>query len=139
MTPLKSTTNTGTAKATFSIFSLLLIFMIGALFRLEYITEPFVDKFSWRETSTAMMAQNFYRGQWNILYPEVNWGGQGPNYQGREFQTVTYIAAIFYNVFGQHEWVSRSVTVAFGLWGIFALYQLVRRVWDEERALLSAG
>ncbi len=27
----------------------------------------------------------------------------------------------------------------FGLWGIFALYQLVRRVWDEEHALLSAA
>jgi 4-amino-4-deoxy-L-arabinose transferase-like glycosyltransferase len=29
--------------------------------------------------------------------------------------------------------------VIFGLWGIFALYQLVRRVWDEERALASAA
>jgi 4-amino-4-deoxy-L-arabinose transferase-like glycosyltransferase len=118
---------------------LILILVIGALLRVEHVTQPFVDKFSWRQVSTAMMAQNFYRGQWNILYPEVDWGGPGPNYQGREFQTVSYAAAILYNAFGQHEWVARSVTVAFGLWGIFALYQLIRRVWDDERALVGAA
>src|SRR5216683_4805537 len=116
-----------------------LILLVGAGLRLEHITQPFIDKFSWREASTAMMAQNFYRGQWNIFYPEVDWGGPGPNYQGREFQLVTYIAAILYTAVGQHEWVSRCVTVSFGLWGIFALYQLIRRVWDDERALVGAG
>lgn len=138
-TPSRSFATTGLEKVNFSVIGLLLVILVGAFLRFENISQPFVDKFSWRETSTAMMAQNFYRGRWNILYPEVYWGGPGPNYQGREFQTVTYIAAILYIPFGQHEWVSRSVTVSFGLWGIFALYQLVRRVWDEERALTSAG
>src|SRR5215468_9304090 len=131
--------NTSLAKPTLPIVALLLLFAFGVVLRLEHVAEPFVDKFSWREASTAMIAQNFYRGHWNILYPEVDWGGPGPNYQGREFQTVTYVAALLYNIFGQHEWVGRCVTIAFGLWGIFALYQLVRRVWDEERALVSAG
>src|SRR5262249_26585156 len=80
----------------FSVAAVILIILVGALLRLEYITEPFFDKFSWRESSTAMMAQNFYRGHWNILYPEVDWGGPGPNYQGREFQVVTYVAAVLY-------------------------------------------
>ncbi len=133
--------NTSSSKGTFSVVALILLLLIllGALLRFEHITQPFIDKFSWREASTAMMAQNFYRGHWNILYPELDWGGPGPNYQGREFQTVTYIAAIFYKVFGQHEWVGRGIAVAFGLWGIFALYQLIRRVWDEERALVGAA
>ncbi len=126
-------------KNLFAVLALILLILAGALLRFEHITQPFIDKFSWREASTAMMAQNFYRGHWNILYPEVDWGGPGPNYQGREFQIVSYIAAILYTVFGQHEWVSRCVTVSFGLWGIFALYQLIRRVWDEERALVCAA
>src|SRR5262249_51022539 len=135
-TASRSLSTTGLAKVNFSVVvGLLFIILVGALLRFESIGQPFVDKFSWRETSTAMMAQNFYRGHWNILYPEVDWGGPGPNFQGREFQTVTYIAAILYIPFGQHEWVSRFVTLSFGLWGIFALYQLVRRVWDGERAL----
>jgi hypothetical protein len=61
--------------------------LVGVALRLEYITQPFADKFCWRETSTAMMAQSFYRGHWNILYPKVDWGGPGANYQGREFHT----------------------------------------------------
>jgi len=138
-TPSNSPKTISTAESASSVLALILIILVGALLRLEHITQPFDDKFSWREASTAMIAQNFYGGHWNILYPEVDWGGPGPNYQGREFQTVTYIAAILYNVFGQHEWVSRCVTVSFGLWGIFALYQLIRRVWDDERALVSAG
>src|SRR5215472_17966216 len=139
MIPTMRPQSTRAEKAKLSIIALLLLSALGGVLRLEYVAEPFIDKFSWRETSTAMMAQNFYRGHWNILYPEVDWGGPGPNFQGREFQTVTYIAAILYIPFGQHEWVSRFVTLSFGLWGIFALYQLVRRVWDGERALVSAG
>jgi hypothetical protein len=111
----------------------------GAVFRFSTITQPFTDGFNWREACNAMMARNFYHGSWNIFYPEVNWSGPSPGYSGWEFQTVSYIAALLYVIVGEHEWVGRSVAALFGLWGIFALYQLVRRVWDEERALLSAA
>jgi 4-amino-4-deoxy-L-arabinose transferase-like glycosyltransferase len=40
---------------------------------------------------------------------------------------------------GEHDWVGRTVAAMCGVWGIFALYQLVRRVWDEEHGLLSAA
>jgi len=115
------------------------ILVLGAVLRFNYITQPFTDVFSWRQASTAMMASNFYHRSWNIFYPEVNWTGPGPGYQGREFQTVSYIAALVYVFVGEHDWVGRSVATLFGLWGIFALYQLVRRVWNEQRALLSAA
>ncbi|BCL37659.1 glycosyl transferase [Nostoc sp. MS1] len=112
--------------------------MVAAILRLQHINQPFDDAFSWRQSSTAMMAENFYRRNWNIFYPEVSWHGPGPSYNGREFQTVSYIAALLYIPFGQQDWISRLIPVIFGLWGIFALYQLVRRVWDEEHALASA-
>src|SRR5437762_3601400 len=85
-TSTSSAQHTASAKGALFIIALLLVLMLGASLRLEHITEPFFDKFSWRTSSTAMMAENFYRGHWNILYPEVDWGGPGPNYQGREFQ-----------------------------------------------------
>ncbi len=112
---------------------------MAAILRFNHINQPFVDDFSWRESSVAMMAENFYRKNWNIFYPEVNWTGPGPSYQGREFQTVSYIAALLYTLVGQHDWIGRSVAVVFGLWGIFALYQLVRLVWDEKHAIVSAA
>ena len=115
------------------------ILVLAAVLRFNNITQPLIDSFNWRQASTAMMASNFYHKSWNIFYPEVSWTATSPGYQGREFQTVGYIAALLYLVAGEHDWIGRSVAVLFGLWGIFALYQLVRRVWDEERALLSAA
>jgi 4-amino-4-deoxy-L-arabinose transferase-like glycosyltransferase len=120
-------------------FLLVGILVLGAVSRFSTITQPFTDALNWREACNAMMASNFYHGSWNIFYPEVNWSGPSPGYSGFEFQTVSYIAALLYVIMGEHEWVGRSVAALFGLWGIYALYQLVRRVWDEERALLSAA
>lgn len=109
------------------------------MLRFNHINQPIIDVFSWRQSSTAMMADNFFRTNWNIFFPEVNWGGLGPNYQGREFQTVSYLAALLYNVFGQQDWIGRSVAVVFGVWGVFALYQLTDRLWDNQHALLGAA
>lgn len=115
------------------------ILLAAALLRLYNITQPFVDVFSWRQASTAMMAENFFLRNPNILYPEVNWTGPGPNYQGREFQTITYLSALLYRIIGQQDWIGRGIAVLFGVWGIWALYQLVRRVWDERHALAAAA
>jgi 4-amino-4-deoxy-L-arabinose transferase-like glycosyltransferase len=115
------------------------VLAVAAILRLYLLRQPFIDAFSWRQSSTAMIADNYFRNNWNILYPEVNWSGAGPSYQGRELQTVSYLTALLYQIFGQHDWLGRLVAIGFALVGIFALYQLVRLVWDEERATLSAG
>jgi Dolichyl-phosphate-mannose-protein mannosyltransferase len=120
-------------------YLLIAILIAAAILRFDQIDQPFIDATSWRQTDTASMAENFYRGNWNILYPQISWNGSEPNYVGYEFQTVTYIAAQLYRLVGQHDWVGRSVAAFFGLWSIFALYQLVRRVWDENHALASAA
>jgi 4-amino-4-deoxy-L-arabinose transferase-like glycosyltransferase len=120
-------------------YLLISILVVAAIVRLIHINQPFIDSFSWRQSSTAMMAENFYRRNGNIFYPEVSWDGPGPSYNGREFQTVSYITALLYTLLGQHDWVGRSVVVLFSLWGIFAFYQLVSRIWDRDRALMSAA
>ncbi len=113
--------------------------VVAMLLRLYGINQPFIDAFSWRQSSTAMMAENFFRTNWNILYPEVNWSGPNPGYQGREFQTITYLAALLYPLFGQEDWIGRGLAAMFGVWGVFALFLLTRRVWNEEHALASAA
>jgi len=118
---------------------LMAILVVAAVLRLRHITQPFDDAVSWRQSSVAMIAENYYRNGWNIFYPEINWAGVGPSYHGREFQTVSYIAALLYLVTGQHDWVGRCVAVAFGLWGLVALYYLVRRLWDERHALAATA
>ena len=123
----------------FDYWPIIFILVIAAVLRLNNITQPFIDDNAWRESSVAMMAQNFYQKSWNIFYPEVNWVGPGPGYQGREFQTVSYITALFYLLFGQHDWIGRCLAVVFGLLGIFALHQLVRLLWGKQLAITAAA
>ena len=118
---------------------LLIILMVAFLLRTMQITQPLIDIFSWRQSSTAMMAENFYKLDWNIFYPQVNWTGPGTGYQGREFQTITYLAAIGYKIFGQHDYIGRIIAVAFGMWGLIALYNLVLLVWDKRHALAGTA
>ena len=115
------------------------ILIIAFLLRTMQITQPFIDIFSWRQSSTAMMAENFYKLDWNIFYPQVNWTGPGTGYQGREFQTITYLAAIGYKIFGQHDYIGRIIAVGFGMWGLIALYHLILLVWDKRHALAGTA
>jgi len=117
---------------------LVFIICLGATLRAQQVDQPYVDWFGWREASTAMMADNFYKGNWNIFLPQVNWGGPAPSYQAREFQTVTYIAAILYKIVGKHDWIGRCISILFGMFGIISLYRLIDLIWDREIAILGS-
>jgi len=114
------------------------ILLTAALFRLAYVTQPLTDAFSWREVSTAMMADNFQHNGWNIFYPEVSWTGPGPSYQGREFQLLSYLSALLNAMFGWHDWTGRAVAAAFGIVTTLALHRLTARIWDETHAHAAA-
>ncbi len=117
---------------------LLGILFIAIVFRFHKITLPLVDGFSWREISTAMMADNFQQRSWNIFFPEVSWTGPGPSYQGREFQIVSYLTALLYQLFGWHDWFGRMVAAFFGLVTVFSLHRLTALCWDEMHAHATA-
>lgn len=121
-----------------SKYAILWIVLLAVLLRSYQINNPYTELFGWRESSTAMMAANLYEGKTSLLYPMVNFGGPGPNYQGREFQTVTYITSKIYHVFGINDWAGRAVNIFFGIIGLLSIYGLVREVWDKQRAILSA-
>ncbi len=114
------------------------ILALAAVLRFSDIQQPLVDKFSWREASTAMMADNFRTRSWNVFYPEVSWTGPGPSYQRREFQIVSYITAILQALFGWQDWFGRLVAAVFGLWTLFALHRLVDTVWGATHAHFAA-
>ena len=120
-------------------FALLaIVLLIAAALRLYGFEDPLIDSFSWREGSTAMMADNFAKHSWNIFYPEVNWTGPGAGYQGREFQIVSYMAAGLDALFGWHDWFGRIVAAAFGLGSVLAFWWVVREQNGELNALAAA-
>jgi hypothetical protein len=115
-----------------------IVLLIAAGLRLPHITQPLVDAFSWREASTAMMADNFGPGRWNIFYPQVSWVGPDPGYQGRELQLHSYLTALINHAFGWHDWFGRAVSVSFGLFGVGVFFFLTRRTIGAHLGLFAA-
>lgn len=102
------------------------------------IQQPLVDVFSWRQASTAMMADNFQSHSWNIFYPEVSWTGTDPGYQGRELAIVPYLTAMLFTVAGWHDWLGRLVAIGFSVLTVVAIHRLVHRVWGVMPAHAAA-
>ncbi len=122
-----------------SAYGLIAILVMATILRLYKVGQPFIDATSWRQTDVATIADNFYQGNWNIFYPIIGWNGPGDQAVGYEFQTISYLAALLYRIVGHHDWVGRSLAIVFGVWGIFAFYQLMCLVWGKKHAVLSAA
>lgn len=118
---------------------LALILVTAAAARLWFVDQPLSDAYSWREASTAMMADNFRLRSWNIFYPEVSWTGPGPSYQGREFQLYSWMVAVIDSLFGQAVWHGRAVSAAFGLLTTFSLHRLVALTSGTRQAHAAAA
>ena len=80
--------------------------------RLLAIDQPFVDRWSWRESDVAAIAQNFHRGG-HFAYPQVDWAGDQPGYVGTEFPILPFAAALSYKLLGVHDWIGRIQAVIF--------------------------
>lgn len=114
------------------------ILLIAVAMRAPHVSQPLVDWFTWREASTAMMAENLPRNGWNPFWPEVNWTGDQPGYQGREFQVLTFASAALDQVLGWRDWHGRLAAAAFGLLTTLGLYNLVFRLRGARMAAAGA-
>ena len=121
------------------ILALVGILSLALGLRLEDVHQPLVDFFSWREASSAMMADNLPANGWNPFWPQVSWTGDQPGYQGREFQTLTIAAAILDAIFGWRDWHGRLVAAFCGVISTFALYRLVSLLRGPEQGLLAGA
>lgn len=115
------------------------ILFLALALRLEDVHQPLVDFFSWREASTAMMADNLPANGWNPLWPEVSWTGDQPGYQGRELQTLAVAAAVLDAVFGWRDWHGRLVAAFCGVISTFALFRLVSLLRSPRQGLLAGA
>jgi Dolichyl-phosphate-mannose-protein mannosyltransferase len=129
--------DTGTTFRPQEVIWILAVVSAGILIRLIQISQPFVDFWCWRQTDVAMIAENFYSNGFNILYPQVNWGGSNPGYVGTEFQLVPFIAAVVYLIFGVQPWIGRSVSVFFFVLSVPFLYLLVKNTINTRSALFA--
>jgi hypothetical protein len=121
------------AARTTNIAIALSILAIAARFVL--IDQPFIDKWSWRESDVAAIARNFLQNGLHFARPQIDWAGDQPGYVGTEFPILPFIAAFCYKIFGVHEWVGRTQAVVFFALSLPFFFLIVRRIFGPIAAL----
>ncbi|MCC7355144.1 MAG: glycosyltransferase family 39 protein [Anaerolineae bacterium] len=114
------------------------IVILGILIRLPLLPLPLTyGSDTWRQADTASIAHHFGVNGFKILYPQINWGGNGPGYVEAEFQLYTFIVALFYGAFGEALWLGRLVSLLFTIPTFILFYLWARRVVGTRPSLLA--
>lgn len=109
-----------------------------ALLRLYGITNPPLEvSHSWRQTTVAMVARNFYETDPNILYPRIDIGGDLTGITGMEFPLLNYIIYLVSLMFGYADWYGRLINLIVSSVGCWYFYRLVRRFFSERHAFCA--
>src|SRR3974377_835409 len=61
------------------------IFILAVVVRLMWITQPYTDHWSWRQSDVAAIARNFSERGFHFAYPQIDWAGDATGYVGTEF------------------------------------------------------
>ncbi|HEY5425831.1 MAG TPA: glycosyltransferase family 39 protein, partial [Candidatus Tumulicola sp.] len=115
------------------------ILLIGLVLRLKGLHNPLLDHPGWRQGDTASIARNFFRLQYNIMFPQTTYNGAPPHYVELELQIVPFIAATLYRVFGLHPIFGRLITMAFSLGTIAVVAAFGRWLFKSANAGLAAA
>lgn len=111
-----------------------LIMGIGLLIRLPLVWN---SSESWRPEDTASIAHFFLINGFNILYPQIYWGGNGPGFVESEFQLYPFLVALLYSIFGEQMWLGRLVSFLFSAATILLFYLLAKKLLRLREALWS--
>jgi 4-amino-4-deoxy-L-arabinose transferase-like glycosyltransferase len=125
-------------RARFERYHLPLLLVIGFLTRLRVFFHLDEVVISWRPTDNAGIALNFFRGGFDLLYPQILWGGNGPGYVEMEFPIVQYAAAALYKVFGVSDIVNLAIPFLSGLGIVVLVYLVARHVFDPVAGFVAA-
>ena len=94
--------------------------------------------FGWRPTDLAGIAINYYRNGFHFFYPQVMWGGAGAGHVEMELPLQSFLTAVLFKVFGQHDGLSEVFPLAFGF-GIVWVTAALGRYRFGDVAGLAAG
>lgn len=110
--------------------ALLVLFFFG---RLIGITNPPLEVgHSWRQTTVAMVARNFYEGQADILHPRVDMAGELSGITGMEFPLLNYLIHWMSELFGYSHWYGRLIVLVIGSLGVWSFYRLVSLHFNDR-------
>src|SRR5213076_2406721 len=102
--------------------------------RLILIDQPYIDRWSWRQSDVASIARTFEENGFHFTHPQIDWAGDAPGYVGTEFPILPFLAALCYKVSGSHEWIGRSQAVIFFALSLPFFFLLVREIFGGMAA-----
>src|SRR5436190_5055868 len=109
--------------------------ILAVAVRLFWINQPYIDRWSWRQSDVAAIARNFSEHGFHFAYPQIDWAGGTPGYVGTEFPILPFLAAICYKFAGVHEWIGRSQAVVFFVVLLPFFFLLVREFFGCTAAV----
>jgi len=122
-------------------WGLILAALVGIIGRVAYVDRPLDHRLlaSWREADYTQIARNFYRGDLNILYPQIDWRGDTPGYVEMEFPLVPWLGAVLDRLAGYHEALVRVPSSIAAVAALLLFIWLCRRVLPPTGALFAAA
>jgi len=130
----------GTLKEREEKWVLFFIFFLFLAFFTYHLTFPLLDKHSFRQTQTAMVARNFFRHGINPLRPELDMFGRGKErFLLLEFPLYQMAIASIYHISGVDERWGRLISILMGYLGAFFLYKLVRLLTESRPLAYSTA
>ncbi len=119
------------------LIALLLVVTIAP--RLVRLNTAFLDQHAHRQTDNAQVARNYFERNPNIVWPEVNWYADRPNYIESTFPLIPWLTGQGYRLFGgEPPWIGRSLIILFAALGVVALFGLVGLYWGQAAGFLAA-
>src|SRR6266478_8502836 len=109
--------------------------ILAVAVRLFSINQPYIDRWSWRQSDVAAIARNFKENGFHFAYPQIDWAGDAAGYVGTEFPILPFVAAICYKFAGVHEWIGRLQAVIFFAASLPFFFLLVREIFGDTTAI----
>ncbi|MBN2013941.1 MAG: glycosyltransferase family 39 protein [Candidatus Altiarchaeota archaeon] len=119
--------------------ALLLVLVLGLLFRSYEITESFVGHHDLMGAQLGVVERNHLR----YGFLETKFGAVTNVIDGKLIYYSNYpqfgviLLSLFHMILGVNEWTIRLPYILFGLANIILLYAIVSKIWDKNTALIS--
>jgi len=129
----------GAARRPYQMTKLVFVICVLAVAaRLIFINQPYVDHWNWRQGDVAAIARSFLQNGFRFGYPQIDWAGDAPGYVGTECPILPFIAAVYYNFAGVHEWIGRIQAVILFAVSLPFFFLLVRQIFGSTAAVWAS-
>ena len=120
--------------------ALLLVLLVGALMRIAPVHRPLDHRLlaPWRESDHVQVARNFFRGDLDIRYPQIDWRGDQPGYAEMEFPALPWAGAVAARAVGYSEPLLRVPSAVLGVAGLALFARMALAVLPATAALVAA-